>query len=129
LSKVEFVAEKFEDGSERKSNSSTAIKAIAGKSSGKDAPPLGNVRFKVLMGGVALNAGDVAVLICKLEDSPYFSQVIPLFTRNREMKTSANLEGEKFQMSEFEISCNLANYRQEGQHLAAESQKGKATGL
>jgi hypothetical protein len=129
LSKVEFVAEKFEDGSERKSNSSTAIKAIAGKFSGKDAPPLGDVRFKVLINGIALNAGDVAVLICKLEDSPYFCQVIPLFTRNREVKASANLEEEKFQMSEFEISCNLANYRQEEQYFATESQKGKAAGL
>ncbi|MBN1392920.1 MAG: PilN domain-containing protein [Sedimentisphaerales bacterium] len=129
LSKVEFIAERFEDGSKGQSNVGTAIKAAAGKFSSKDTPPLGDVRFKILINGVALNASNVAVLICKLEDSPYFCQVIPLFTRNREMKTKANTEGEKFQMSEFEISCNLANYRQEDSYFAREPHKGKAAGL
>jgi len=110
LSKVEFIAEKFEG----KLNSNPAIRAFTNNFSGKKAPPLSDVRFKVLINGIALDASDVAALICRLEDSPYFCQVIPLFTRNKEMRTAANAGREKFQMSEFEISCDLANYRQEG---------------
>lgn len=110
LSKVEFTAEKFES----RPNGNPAIRAITNNFSGKNAPPLGDVRFKVLINGIALGASDVAALICRLEDSPYFCQVIPLFTRNKEIRTAANSGREKFQMSEFEINCDLANYRQEG---------------
>jgi len=129
LSKVEFMAEKFGDKDEGKPNSGTTVKAVAGKFSGKESPPLGDVRFKVLIKGVAPDASDVAALICKLEDSPYFCQVIPLFTRNKELKTAANAGGEKFQVSEFEISCYIANYWQEEPYFAEESQKVKAGGL
>jgi len=53
-------------------------------------------------------------LICRLEDSPYFQLVYPSFSRNRNIKTGTNLAGENYPASEFEISCYLANYRQEG---------------
>jgi len=135
LSKVEFITEKFGGKQEEKPNSSSTVRVVGGNFSGKESPPLGDVRFKVLINGVASDASDVAALICKLEDSPYFCQVIPLFTRNKEMKTAANADGEKFQVSEFEISCNLANYRQEGPYSATadkfveEAQKEKAAGL
>ena len=129
FSKVEFVAEKFGDKNEEKSNSGTTVKAVVGKFSGKEALPLGDVIFKVLINGIASDTSDIATLICKLEDSPYFCQVIPLFVRDREMKTSANAEGEEFQVSEFEIRCNLANYRQEESCFAKGEPKGKAAGL
>ncbi len=112
LSKVEFIAEKFESEQAEKANSRSTVKVVGGNFSDKESPPLGNVKFKVLINGVASDAGDVAKLICKLEDSPYFFQVLPLFTRNKEMKTAAGADGEKFQVSEFEVSCNLENYRQ-----------------
>lgn len=148
LSKVEFIAEKFSGKQRGKPNSSFAVRVVGGNFSGKEAPPLGDVRFKVVINGVASDASDVAALICKLEDSPYFCQVIPLFSRNKEMKTPAKIAGEKFQVSEFEISCNLANYRQgplevshqgellqlgsrfltrqEGPYFVKEAQNGKA---
>lgn len=129
LSKVEFIAEKFGDRDEGKPNSGTAVEAASGKFSGKEPPPVGDVRFRVLIDGITSDAGNVAALICKLEDSPYFCQVIPLFTRSKEMKAAANAGGEKFQVSEFEISCNLANYRQEEPYFAKGAQKGKAAGL
>ena len=89
-------------------------------------PPIGNVRFKVLINGVAANASEVANLICNLEDSPYFFQVKPSYTRSANieanMKPLINSQGElsnvgnnkgykeKIIVSEFEISCYLANY-------------------
>jgi hypothetical protein len=133
LSKVEFIAERFEGKQEGKPNSGSTVRTAS--STGQALPYEGNARFKVLINGVASDASDVASFICKLEDSPYFCQVIPLFTRNKEMKTASKGEGEKLQVSEFEISCNLANYRQDGPYsatadkFAEETQKGKAAGL
>jgi hypothetical protein len=124
LSKVEFVAERFGDKQEEKPNNRSAVRGV----SDNEPPLLGDVRFKVLISGVAPDASGVAALICKLEDSPYFYQVTPLFTRNREMKTAAKAGERTFQMSEFEISCNLANYRQ-GEYFAEGARKGKAAGL
>ena len=64
----------------------------------------GDARFKVVINGLAADASDVAKLICKLEGSHYFTQVIPGFSRTKEIKSH--------QVSEFEISCYIANYRE-----------------
>ena len=81
-----------------------------GNFAGKKAMPLGDVRFKVVMSGVASNARDVGELICRLEDSPYFCQVIPSFSRNKKIKTKSITSGRDFPVSEFKLSCYLANY-------------------
>lgn len=111
LNKVEFDAERFAGGKQGKESMHTAnVPAVAGGNSvGKGKLPLGDVRFKVVIRGVATGAGDIAELICKLEESPYFCQVYPSFSRNKKMKVET---GEKIQVSEFEISCYLANYRE-----------------
>ncbi|MHC4426267.1 MAG: hypothetical protein ACYSYV_09240, partial [Planctomycetota bacterium] len=136
LSKVEFVAEKFVDRQEAKSSprARAVVRAVRGKSGEKRDLPLGNVRFKVVIAGVAADAGDVAALTCKLEDSPYFCQVVPSFSRNAKiriegaslLRTEIDVEertpktkgsvreaGENIQVSEFEINCYLANYREQ----------------
>ena len=107
LSQVEFDAERFEDKASRQTNN--VIRVAGGNLLGKEKLPLGDVRFKVLIKGVATDAGDIAELICKLEESPYFCQVYPSFSRNRKMNVE---NGGKIQASEFEISCYLANYRE-----------------
>ncbi len=109
LNKVEFGAERFAGKQEGKSGSGSAVRVARAKFGGKGAPLPGDVRFKVVIGGVAADVGDVAALICKLEDSTYFCQVYPSFSRNRKIKVRA---GEDLQVSEFEISCYLANYRE-----------------
>jgi Tfp pilus assembly protein PilN len=136
LNKVEFVAEKFVDKQEtkRSQRAGAIVRAVRARSGDKRDLPLGNVRFKVVIAGVAADASDVAALICKLEDSPYFCQVVPSFSRNAEMgieiapslRTDTDIvtrtlhtrdgvqgaEG-KIQVSEFEINCYLANYREQ----------------
>jgi hypothetical protein len=112
LSKVEFKAERFADRQRRKPNSGSAIRAAGRNFAGKQAQPLGDVRFKVVISGVASDASDIAELICRLEDSPYFRLVYPSFSRNRNIKTGTNFAGENHQVSEFEISCYLANYNE-----------------
>jgi len=117
LSRVEFKSERFPDRQGRKLNGGSAVRAAGGNFAAKGALPLGDVRFRVVISGVAANAGDVAEFICRLEDSPYFRQVYPSFSRNGKINSVRNPAGrisdrtrENYQVSEFEISCYLANY-------------------
>lgn len=110
LSKVEFSAERFANNKDGKLNSGSAVKVARGNFGGRQTSPLGDIRFKVVIGGVASDASDVAELVCKLEDSPYFGNVIPSFSQNKKIKAGTGLAREDFQVSEFKISCYLANY-------------------
>lgn len=107
LSQVEFDAERFEDKASRQTNN--VIRVAGGSLLGKEKLPLGDVRFKVLIKGVATDASDIAELICRLEESPYFCLVYPSFSRNRKMKVGPE---KNLPVSEFEISCYLANYQE-----------------
>jgi len=134
LSKVEFVAEKFpkEQKAQASVGTGAVVRAVRVSSRQEQQVPLGNVRFRVVIAGVAANAGDVADLILRLEESPYFFQVVPSFSRSAELeiRNSASPEapdravkgrsetrggivnaGKDLQVSEFEITCYLANYR------------------
>lgn len=67
---------------------------------------LGNLRYKVTASGIAADAAAVAQLICRLEDSPYFCQVVPLYSRER--KTESKNFG--YAVTEFEVAFYVANY-------------------
>ena len=112
LGQVELDAERFIDRKQGKASQYAAnvARVEGGGYVGKEGLPLGDVRFKVVIRGVAANAGDIAELIGRLEESPYFCQVYPSFSRNRNMKVGT---GKQFQASEFEIGCYLANFRQQ----------------
>ena len=125
LGKIQFIAEKFEDNQETKPNIGSVVRVARVRIGDRGALPVGDVRFKVLISGVAADASDVAALVCRLEDSPYFCNVIPLFSRNKQIQRGANSAvrtrspekgvsepGENCRVSEFEISCCLANYRE-----------------
>ncbi|MHC4556022.1 MAG: hypothetical protein ACYTFW_04135 [Planctomycetota bacterium] len=134
LSRVELVAEKFVHKQQAKPSprSGAVVRAVQTKLSGKRNLPLGDVRFKVVIAGVAADASDVGILICKLDESPYFCQVVPSFSRNDEIEVESapsvssqtdlvesalksqggvRKAGGNIQVSEFEINCYLANYR------------------
>ncbi len=129
LNKVVFDAEKIEykQQAEQSSRTGTVVIAARTKLIDKRKLPLGDVRFRVMIGGVAADASDVADLICWLEDSPYFCQVVPSFSRttvisassksslrSRTKNVNSGREAEgNIQVSEFEISCYLANYREQ----------------
>jgi len=138
LKKLEFIAEKFKNKPE--SNKSpgvgTVVRVVKSSPSNKKELPLGNVRFKVIIGGIAADTNDVAALMCKLEDSPYFCQVVLSYSRGNDeveiVKASSPRNGanvvqgvekqnnldrdtetkRKIQVNEFEINCYLANYHQ-----------------
>jgi len=136
LRKVEFIAEKFLDEEDVKSSPAAVVRAVQANLSNKKELPLGNVRFKVVIAGVAEDASDVATLMCKLEDSPYFRQVVLAFSRgdaeigvegasssfavtdvaggavkSKDRVRESGVRG-KIQVNEFEINCYLANYRE-----------------
>jgi hypothetical protein len=121
LSKVEFVAEKFPDKLQDKASAGTSavVRAVRIRVDKKRKLPLGQVRFRVVIAGVAADASNVAAFIVKLEDSPYFCQVVLSFSRSAQVKaestapTSGDIPGAgaNIRVSEFEIHCYLANYR------------------
>ncbi|MBN2137284.1 MAG: hypothetical protein JW720_05730 [Sedimentisphaerales bacterium] len=128
LRKVQITAEKFADTAAQASSNrpGSLVRAARVKKAGDQKLPIGDVRFKIEIGGVAAKAGDVAALICKLEDSPYFFQVVLLFSRNIHIKSETemtrrtensrderNAPAVNVKASEFEIRCYLANYRQQ----------------
>jgi len=136
LRKAEFIAEKFVDENDDKSSPAAVVRVVQANSGNNKELPLGNVRFKVVIAGVAADASDVATLMCKLEDSTYFCQVVLVFSRGDteigiERASSSFVETDvaggavkskdgvresgvqsKIQINEFEINCYLANYRE-----------------
>jgi Tfp pilus assembly protein PilN len=134
LRKIEFIAEKFGRGGETETSlrANAAVRVAQSQFANKKDLPLGRVRFKVTIAGVAADAGDVAALISRLENSPYFHQVILSFSRNAQVGTEsttslygvdvvrstlgtgnrAGASGGKLQVSEFQINCFLGNYRE-----------------
>lgn len=107
--------------SDKKANASMVRAAGSGYGKNKGqklSRGIGDVRFKIVINGIAVNAHDVADLICKMEDSPYFTQVYPSYSRNAKVKTVTGLaNSEDYQLTEFEISCYLANYRKQEGYL------------
>jgi len=125
LSKVELVSERFLDKQQPKINSSSVVRVAGTELDTKHEQLLGNVRFKILISGMAADASDVATLIRKLEESPYFCQVDLSISRNKEVQmsqrplvnnetwTRPKVTAGNYQVNEFEISCYLANYVQD----------------
>ncbi|MBN2182417.1 MAG: PilN domain-containing protein [Sedimentisphaerales bacterium] len=136
LSKIELLAERFPDNQDMESSqyANAVVRSVQSNFNTQKEFPVGNIRFKVQIAGVAADAGDVAALICKLENSPYFNQVVLSFSRNTDLETAINYAPDlktgpasqsvssagnetgsrgKIQVSKFEIGCYLANYIEE----------------
>ncbi len=136
LSKVELIAEKLvhRQKTELGPSANTVVRPVGTAGGNRKELPLGNVRFKVMIAGLAADASDVGVLMCKLEDSPYFGQVVLVFSRDMETparrtplldtrtdgkegssktKDAGRENDGNVRASEFEIQCYLANYREQ----------------
>jgi len=113
LRAVDFKAERFGKVQGAATGQGSLVRAASSGFGGKQKLSFGDVRFKVVINGIAADASEVAKLVCKLEDSPYFRKDYPSFSRNTEVKTSGEPATESYKVSEFEIVCYLANYREE----------------
>jgi len=113
LREVDFKSERFGEAQGSGTGRGSMVRAAGGSFGRKQSLSFGDVRFRVVINGIASDASEVAELVCKLEDSPYFRQVYPSFSRNTEVKLRGGTASEGYKVSEFEIVCYLANYREE----------------
>ncbi|HEX42352.1 MAG TPA: hypothetical protein ENN81_09885 [Phycisphaerales bacterium] len=127
LRRLELVGEKLRP--DTPALPTTAVPAVRiarqGMPDAADQLPIGEVRFKVVISGLAGDSSDVAGLIVALEGSPYFNRVALSFSRtvlvghrgSLESKSAANQTrqtpgpADAVAASEFEITCYLANCR------------------
>ena len=131
LSMIDMVSEIIPDNQTKGKVSRSMSVAKSSGSGGISDTTVGNVRFKIVIKGVAANGSDVAVLLCKLEDSPYFSHVNLAYSKDSQVNnvvkepksmqqnTSTELNNnqnenkshnENINVNEFEINCYLSNY-------------------
>jgi hypothetical protein len=124
LRKLEIRAEPFDRGAD-KGQTKGAVVRMADKPSGSSKQrPLGRARFRIVLTGVAARPADVPDLVCRLDASAYFQRVHPLFYGNARTQTGARPalptpEGGTTvkplsvpDLTEFEIACDLANYKE-----------------
>jgi hypothetical protein len=105
LSDLDIKAEEFKSADKSNYMNGPAVSVVQRAGTEEKLPLEGNIRFRVLMTGLAVNAADVAQLIRTLEESPYVCEVKPMFCRNKKLKD--------YQAAEFQVSCYIANYREE----------------
>ncbi len=103
LSKINIGLERFETPAPPANTSN--VRLLRRGADAADAMPPQDSRFKVVLAGIAAGVEDVAALISALESSSYFCQVVPGFSRSSKVKDVT--------VTEFEISCYLANYVQD----------------
>ena len=110
LSDVSIEAKKF-DTQSQKNRSQSGIRVAGAVSKKSGAVPLGDVRFAGKLRGIAAETSDVGELVRKLEESEYFQDVSLAFSRSKSIRAGNTQGDEARQVSEFEISYSLANYR------------------
>ncbi len=128
LSRTEFIAEPAAQVAKKQANNSgSAVRAASKQGPRSQDVPLGDVRFRIVLAGVAVEQGDVGTLVCRLDESPYFKRVVPSFSRPGTIYLPPKSDGEPavtstdprtpkmkeaFQVSEFQITCYLANFEE-----------------
>ncbi|MHC4259259.1 MAG: hypothetical protein ACYSTF_02425 [Planctomycetota bacterium] len=114
LNKVDFKAESFENrqGGKATVNGSPVIRRANSHLGNNKATSVGDVKFKIVLNGVAADASEVAKLVCRLEESPYFCMVYPSFSRNKKIAVTKEAPAKDFEVTEFEIGCYLANFHE-----------------
>ena len=92
------------DVSERQTGSTGTVKLRSASSTGKTAGvvPAQPMCFSVVLTGIAADAGQVAYLISRLEESDYFTRILPAFSRNKELNGR--------EVTEFEVQCIVSDY-------------------
>ena len=122
LRKLVILAEPFRDA-EEKGQAKGSVVRLAPRAAGPEKnPPLGRVKFRIVLTGVAAHPAEVPDLVCKLEESPYFQRVQPSFYGSTKAQAgprpaagtqdgaAAKTPGASG-VTEFEIVCYLANYK------------------
>jgi len=121
LSRVEFISEPVQSKEAAAKRTSTAVRAVERPGAAAGAAKLGDMKFRIVLAGIAAGSDDVGALVCRLEESSYFRQAQFSFSRNNTIQVAptkatdgAGPDGAKqaLQVSEFEITCYLANFEE-----------------
>ena len=127
LSRVECISEPLPGQSQGSTPGGLGVRTADRAASAAKRVSLGDTRFKIVLAGVAATPADVAALVCRLDDSIYFREVYPSYSRTTEVSVPARDAGtqktapggnptaqktETIETSEFEITCYLANYEE-----------------
>lgn len=98
LTSVDVNAEEFKP---KDKAGRTGVRFGGGQSNQKDSLPATNIRFKMVINGIAVNAADVTAFIASLEQSDYFRNVIVGYLQD--VKKSSD--------TSFEVNCYINDYR------------------
>jgi hypothetical protein len=100
LRSLEVQSEKYVP--EKKEDKPSMMTLGSDNSESKSILPGADLRYRFKLSGIAADAADVPALISALETSSYFRQILPGFSKTIQIK--------EFSVTEFEVSCYLANY-------------------
>jgi hypothetical protein len=105
LSRLSFQNEPFQEDRPQGTLPSTAVVQVAASGKPGQAAAIPNTpsRTRVVLNGIAATPADAAALISVLEQTDYFEQVAPVFTRAKKVKDT--------EVTEFEIRCYVADYQ------------------
>jgi hypothetical protein len=122
LRKVELAGEPYGRAPREGEARRAAVRIAARPENGGKESGFGYTRFRITLAGVAAHPSDVADLVCRLDQSSYFRQVSPSFSRGAKLPPGgettpgdkAGKSPEMLDVTEFELSCYLANYEDVG---------------
>ncbi len=100
LKALDIQSEKFQ--ADKTTDKPSMIVLGDGKREKESVLPEPNLRYRFKLTGIAADAADVAGLVSSLESSNYFCQILPGFSKTVQVKSHP--------VTEFEVSCYLANY-------------------
>ena len=105
LSRLSFSDEEIELDNEQPSTPAGVVVQVGSFSRGNKTSEvsLEPKRTKVILTGIAGRPADAATLISRLEQSDYFREVLPVYTKAKKVK--------EFDVTEFEIRCFVADYK------------------
>ncbi len=124
LSRIEFTAEPVNQHDQKRARGAS-VRAADGGRRASQPTLLGDVKFQIVLAGVAASATDAADLVSRLEESAYFQHVRPSGFRNTTLDVSMGQQSDatgpqsrptggdakiSLRVSEFQITCYLANF-------------------
>ncbi|OHB66397.1 MAG: hypothetical protein A2Y76_02380 [Planctomycetes bacterium RBG_13_60_9] len=118
LRRAEIHTEPFAPAAEKERKKGSAIRPASRTASTEKATPLGAVKFKIVIAGVAARPEDATDLVCQLEASSYFQRVHLSFYGSAKIQVGARSAAspqDTLEVTEFEITCYVANYKETGE--------------
>jgi hypothetical protein len=118
LSKIQMVAEPVIQAQAPGRGKGTKGRAADKGEEAQPEMPLGDAKLRLVLAGVSVYPASAAELVWRLDESPYFQRVSPSFYDKTKIPaqpssgTAGAKSSETRDVTSFEITCYLANYRE-----------------